>query len=386
MRAGMLLEALAGRFAVDVVIVPVSGGAVDDGWAAALARSITVVEPVDASSARRHTILQLADAALRERLAAAAPLSARVRLAPPTLANDAAGLLEPQACGALAVFVLRGYLAPFGCTLAGRLHARRIIVDLDDDDEALARSAGAHDEADAAARLARAWLGDADVVCAAAATEAREIAARYGLANVATLPNAVRQPPSRPPPPPGRAGLLFVGNLTYGPNLDAARLLADEILPIVLETHADATVELVGPHAGDLVGGPRVRVRGMVADLAPLYGAADVVVVPLRHGGGTRIKVLEAFAHQRPVVATPVAVAGLDVRDGHDVVLADSPHALAAAITALFDDPPRARKITARAVATLQRRYVQNVVAPLICDLVDGELGEREHDVAKEPN
>jgi hypothetical protein len=371
---------------VDVVIVPVSGGAVDDGWAAALGRSITVVEPVDATSARRHITLQLAEATLRERLSAAAPLSARACLAPPTLANDAAGLLEPRACGALAVFVLRGYLAPFGCTLARRLHARRMIVDLDDDDEAFARSTGAQDEADAAARLARAWLGDADLVCAAAESDAQAIAARHGLANVATLPNAVREPLRPPPPPAGRAGLLFVGNLTYGPNREAARLLADEILPIVLETHPQATLELVGPHGGDLAGGPRVRVLGMVGDLAPHYDAADVVVVPLRHGGGTRIKVLEAFAHERPLVATPVAVAGLEVRDGHDVVLADSPRALAAAVAALLDDPRRAREITAHAVATLQRRYVQNVVAPLICDTVDGELGEREPDVAKEPN
>ena len=69
---------------------------------------------------------------------------------------------------------------------------------------------------------------------------------------------------------------------------------------------------------------PGVRVAGYVEDLRPWYRGADVVVVPLRHGGGTRIKVLEAFAYRRPVVATPLAVAGLDVRDRREALLADS--------------------------------------------------------------
>jgi glycosyltransferase involved in cell wall biosynthesis len=84
-------------------------------------------------------------------------------------------------------------------------------------------------------------------------------------------------------------------------------------------------------------------------------------------------------------VATPLAAAGLAVRDGYDIVLADSPGALAAAVAALLDDPPRAAQIAEHAARTLHERYVQNAVEPLICNLVDGELVDRDQAVSKEP-
>ncbi len=382
MRAGMLLEALAGRWAVELVIVPVSGPATAGDWAAGLARSVTIVEPSNGEATRRHITAQLADAALRGRFEATAPQPARVVAAAPTLAFDACRVLHAHARQPRAVFVLRGYLAPFGCTLARGLGARRIVVDLDDDDELFARSVGAQAEADAIARVARAWLPDADIVCAAAEADARAMAARYDLASVVELPNAVRLPtgpPSKPPRGDGR--LLFVGNLTYGPNLEAARLLVEEVLPLVWREHAGVTVDIVGPHSEALRDGPQARVTGMVDDLEPYYRAADIVVAPLRHGGGTRIKVLEAFAHRRPLVATPLAVAGLAVRDGHDVLLGDSAVELARAITALLDDPARGARLARHAARTLEARYVQNVVAPMICDLVAGDpLGQGEAD------
>jgi glycosyltransferase involved in cell wall biosynthesis len=372
MRAGMLLEALASRFAVELVVVPVSGPAIEWSWAGSLARSVTIVPPVDASTAAGHLTRQLADATLRARFEQTAPLPARVIEAPPTLAEGVSRELAGRSRRPLAVLVLRGYLAPFGCTLASRLAADRVVVDLDDDDELFARSIGAHEEADAIARVARVWLPDVDLVCVAAEGEARAIAARYGLRAVVTLPNAVRPPLAAPAPPPGEGRLLFVGNLTYGPNVEAARVLVNEILPIVQRDHPGVSVDLVGRHAGTRSSAADVRVHGSVADLEPHYRAADLVVAPLRHGGGTRIKVLEAFAHERPVVATPVAVSGLAVRDGHDLLLGESPAELAHAITALLDDRQLGRRLAEQAARTLADRYVQNVVAPLICDLVAG--------------
>jgi len=111
----------------------------------------------------------------------------------------------------------------------------------------------------------------------------------------------------------------------------------------------------------------------MVEDLDPFYDRADIVVAPLIHGGGTRIKVLEAFAHRRPLVATRLAVAGLAVRDGHDVLLGDSPPELALALTSLLDNPSLGGRIADNAARTVATHYVQNVVAPLICELVSGQ-------------
>jgi glycosyltransferase involved in cell wall biosynthesis len=385
MRAGMLLEALASRCPVDLLMVPVSGPAAATAWAGGLARSLQIVGPAEGAAARRHVTLQLADATLRRRLQATAPLPLRVRAAPPTLAADAFPEATARTAPPQAVFVLRGYLAPFGCTLARRLSAKRIVIDVDDDDEQLARSSGALDEADAVARVARAWLPEADVVCAAAHNEAHAIAARYGLSAVVTLPNAVRIPARAPAPPPGDGRLLFVGNLTYAPNVEAARLLVEEVLPLVLLEHPEVTVDLVGPHAGGLPERPGVRILGMVDELEPCYRRADVVVAPLLRGSGTRIKVLEAFAHRRPLAATTVAVAGLAVRDGRDVLIGDSPQALARAIVALLDDPQAAARIVQCATRTLEARYVQNVVAPLICKLATGEPLERGEAMPEEP-
>ena len=372
MRAGMLLEALAGRFAVDLVIVPVAGPASDVSWATGLARSVVVVPPVDDSTGPEHVTAQLADATLRQRLRETAPLPARVAAAPPTLANDAHQRLDPRASSPRAVFVLRGYLVPFGCTLARRLESRRVVVDLDDDDEAFARSMGDHQEADAISRLARVWLPEADVVCAASADEARAIATRYDLPTVATLPNAVRPAPTIPPPP-GDRRLLFVGNLTYPPNLEAAHILVHEILPIVRARHPEASVDLVGPDAGAVPEADHVRVAGMVDSLEPWYRASDVVVVPLRHGGGTRIKVLEAFTYRRPVVATPLAVAGLAVTHGADVLVAESAAGLACHIGGLFDGGGRGAQLVEHAARTFDAQYAPRVIAPLVWNLIEAE-------------
>jgi polysaccharide biosynthesis protein PslH len=378
MRAGMVLEALAERCEVDLVVVPVSGVAETD-WAAGVARSLTLLSPVGGAAARPYLIRQLADPLLRERLTATAPLPERAAAVPPTLAADAMARMRAAARGARAVFVLRGYLAPFGCTLARALAAARIVIDLDDDDEAFARSSGLRDEADAIGRLARAWLPEADVVCTAAPAEATAVAERYGLRSVRALPNAVRLPARVAPQPPGAGRLLFVGNLTYPPNLEAAAVLAREILPAVRENHPYATVDLVGAHAG--LGGEasaeHVRVAGAVAELEPWYEGADVVVVPLLRGGGTRIKVLEAFANRRAVVATPAAVAGLEVHDGQEVLLGESPRELARHVTALLDDPRRAAELVAAATRTLAARYTQEVVAPAVWELVAPGATER---------
>jgi glycosyltransferase involved in cell wall biosynthesis len=367
----MHLEALAGRFAVDLVIVPVAGPASDLAWATALARSVVVVTPVDDETARKHVTAQLADATLRRRLRETAPLPARVAAAPPTLADDALRLLDTKGSPPRAVFVLRNYLAPFGCTLARRLESPRVVVDLDDDDENFGRSMGDDEEADAVARLARVWLPDADVLCAASADEARTIATRYGLTNVATIPNAVRPAPTIPPPP-GDRRLLFVGNLTYSPNLEAAHILVHEILPIVRTRYPEATVDLVGPHTGNnALEADHVRVAGLVDSVEPWYRGADVVVVPLRHGGGTRIKVLEAFAYRRPVVATACAVAGLAVTDGSDVLVAESAGELARHILELFDDGERGARLVQHATHTFDAHYSLRVISPLVCNLVE---------------
>ena len=380
MRAGMLLDALAGVAAVHLVVVPVSGPADDCSWAAARARSVTVVRPVTAASARVHLTGQLADPALRDRLGRTSPLPARVTLAPPTLAPEVVAALTGGIGSPDAVVAMRIYLAPLGITLAQLLGAGRVVVDADDDDAALLHHLGERDEAAAFERLARCWLPDADAVLAASALEAGSLATRAGLDTVGVVPNAIAVP-SGVPPAPGVGRLLFVGNLTYGPNAAAARLLADEILPMVRTRHPGATLDIVGPHDARLARlseTPGVRIPGRVPEVGPYYAGADVVVVPLRHGAGTRIKVLEAFAHRRPVVATPAAVAGLEVQPGRELMVAEAADDLVGAIGDLLDDPPRAAALVEAAADLVVARYCPAVVAPLVRAAI---LGPDNHEL-----
>jgi glycosyltransferase involved in cell wall biosynthesis len=137
----------------------------------------------------------------------------------------------------------------------------------------------------------------------------------------------------------------------------------------VREQRPDATAELVGRHdgsLGDLAALPGVHLVGAVDDVAAHYDAADVVVVPLRHGGGTRIKVIEAFAHRRPVVATPTAIAGLDAEPGQHVLVAESPDDLAQAVVDLLADPGRAAALVGQAFEFVASRYTRAVVGPLV--------------------
>jgi glycosyltransferase involved in cell wall biosynthesis len=372
MRAALLLDALAADGPVDLVIVPVSGSAESGEWLASRARRIVVVPPVHPTT-RAEVVAALGDPTRRAELRALEALPARARLAPPSSAARAASQL---ADAPRTVVVLRAYLAPFGTALAEHLGAERLVVDADDDDEGLLRARGDDTEADAHGVLAREWLARADRVLAASPIDAAAMGARYGFA-VETLPNAVARPPATGTPP-GKARLLYVGNLTYAPNVDAVRDLVTVVLPRVRAEVPGATVDLVGAHDERLPGladHDGVRLAGAVADLAPWYADADVVVVPLREGAGTRVKVLEAFAFHRPVVATVAAVAGLDVVDGVSVHVGDSPAALADHTVRLLRDPARARRTVDEAEAVLAEHYLLDVVVPRARRLLTGDEG-----------
>jgi glycosyltransferase involved in cell wall biosynthesis len=131
--------------------------------------------------------------------------------------------------------------------------------------------------------------------------------------------------------------------MQYAPNRDGVRHFAEAIFPTVRAAVPDATLYLVG-HRPPLSPSPQVVVTGRVADATPYYEAARVAVVPLRAGGGTRLKILEAMAHARPVVSTSVGCEGLDVRHGEHLLIADAPSAFAGAVIELLRSAPlRAR-------------------------------------------
>jgi glycosyltransferase involved in cell wall biosynthesis len=159
---------------------------------------------------------------------------------------------------------------------------------------------------------------------------------------VSVVPNAV-EGPDRPYDSAAAQVLLFVGSLGYEVNVDAIDVLVGQILPRILDQRPDTRLVIAGR-------GPTQEVRALaehpavdlVADapsLEPLYRAARAVVAPLRQGGGTRIKVLEAMARGTPMVLTPVAAEGLDLSDGREAFIEREPARFAACCGQLLDDP-----------------------------------------------
>jgi glycosyltransferase involved in cell wall biosynthesis len=142
---------------------------------------------------------------------------------------------------------------------------------------------------------------------------------------------------------------IFVANFAYEPNRNGLRFLLGEVLPRVWAELPDAKLALVG--AGlkqssighdeglrELFDDPRVEALGFIDDLGAAYAQARCAVVPLLQGGGTPLKLIEALAHGLPVVATPRAVAGLDVRDGEHCLVAESAKAFADALLRVLRD------------------------------------------------
>ncbi len=154
--------------------------------------------------------------------------------------------------------------------------------------------------------------------------------------------------------------ILYLGQLTYFPNVDAAELLARDVMPLVRRTHPTAELRLVGRADNRVVrlnDPPRVTVTGLVADIEPELKLAWMLVVPLRSGGGTRLKILEAFAAGMPVISTSVGAEGLDVTDGHELLIADDAASLGAAVCRLIADGHERQRLAANAFRLVQQRY-----------------------------
>jgi glycosyltransferase involved in cell wall biosynthesis len=159
---------------------------------------------------------------------------------------------------------------------------------------------------------------------------------------------------SRPPGVESANTILFIGSFIHPPNVDAAIRLAEGILPRVRVGHPDAVLQLVGdapPASIRRLAGPGVEVTGRVPDVAPFLDEATVVAVPLRMGGGMRIKVLDALAFGKAIVATPLAVEGLNLHDGRELVLAGSDEDFAVAIGELLSNAPLRQRFSENARA-----------------------------------
>jgi len=164
-----------------------------------------------------------------------------------------------------------------------------------------------------------------------------------------------------------KARLVFLGSMDWLPNIDGIGWFVREVWPRIHRQRPDCSVAIVGrkPTAEvvQLASVPGVEVTGTVADVRPWLWGATVSVVPLRIGGGTRLKVYEAMAARVPVVSTTTGAEGLDVRDGLNIRLADTPEDFAARCLELLASQPERHRLASTAWDMVNSRYSWEVVA-----------------------
>lgn len=215
-------------------------------------------------------------------------------------------------------------------------------------------------------KLAREELGAyraADGVCVCSTADQKRLAADAPSATTVVIPNAADvehlQPRQTDPAPDGRT-VLFFGLLATVPNVDGVVYFLREIWPLIAAACPDARFVVVGADPAPAIranAGPGVTIIGPVEDLRPQLAAASVVVVPLRLGSGTRLKILEAWAMARPVVSTALGAEGLGAVPGRHLLIADDPADFASAVIRVLREPGLGDELGRAGRALVSERY-----------------------------
>jgi glycosyltransferase involved in cell wall biosynthesis len=342
MRAGVALELLAEKYEVTVVHVEMWTGSPE-----------------------------IADWAWPRKKAAA------YHLVTQPVAPDAAQNLVAQQLAAArfdAVYVFRLVVAPFALQVMNLLGKLPNALDLDDDEcsrtEKFLPIRDAAGDTESAERdraelhrqrgFQRIILMRFDVSLLASEEDRDALGARYPAGRFRLLPNVVRLPEPAPRQDTARS-LLFLGTLDYLPNEDAVLYFSNAVLPLLLSSEREIDFRVVGiktpKSIQTLSTQPGVTVVGTVKDVAAEYARARLMVVPLRVGSGTRIKILEAFAFNVPVVSTSIGAAGLDLVHGVHLLIADTPEEFAAACLRLLHDDELAATLARNAHAWLRESH-----------------------------
>jgi len=206
-------------------------------------------------------------------------------------------------------------------------------------------------------------------VFVASEIEIERVREHTGVQRAELLPNISPARPFLPyHPREDQREILFVGNLGYFPNEDGVLYFCRDIYPLIRRQKGAAILfRICGfncpPSIRELDGRDDIRVSGYVQDLRSQYAQATLVVVPLRTGGGTRLKILEAFCYGRPVVSTSIGAEGLAVTSGVNILLADDPGEFARACLDILDQPTLAGKLIDGGLQLNQTRYSENAFA-----------------------
>lgn len=215
-----------------------------------------------------------------------------------------------------------------------------------------------------ARRAERALCRRFDAVVAVSADDREMLRNEYGLSDVSDVPTGVDTeyfaPADRAQREPHH--IVFTGSMDWLPNVDAMRFFLQDVLPSLRARLPDTTLTIVGrdpvPEIVQLAKAqPGVEVTGRVPDVRPYMESASAFIVPIRVGSGTRLKIYEAMAMERPVVSTTIGCEGLPVLDGQQLLVADTGEAFADALYRVLTQPELAAQLAARAAEFVRSRF-----------------------------
>jgi glycosyltransferase involved in cell wall biosynthesis len=206
-------------------------------------------------------------------------------------------------------------------------------------------------------------------IIAVSGADARAMHALYGATRVGSVPTGVDlqyfAPPSAAAP---TQDLVFLGAMDWRPNIDGLHWFVASVLPLIRRRRPDCSLTVVGRRPTAEVRrlakrDQRIHVTGTVDDVRPHLWGSAVSIVPLRIGGGTRLKIYEAMAAKIPVVSTAVGAEGLDICNGQNIAVADSPQEFAERCLQLLDDAGARRRMAANAWEQIAACYSWEVVS-----------------------
>ena len=204
---------------------------------------------------------------------------------------------------------------------------------------------------------------------------------------VHVVPNGISIPTLPLPEPTVANRLLFIGTLGYEPNIDAIRWFATDVLPRIWARRPDTMFDVAGFGSGsaveDVLSDPRCSLSESPPDLTPFYSRAAVVVAPIRIGGGTRIKILEALARGRAVVSTEFAAEGLGLRGDTDLVFANRPDEIAEQCIQLLDSPIRRGELAAIGRESVAARFDWQQIERTLPALIETAVRSRSNDAQR---
>lgn len=206
--------------------------------------------------------------------------------------------------------------------------------------------------------------------------------ANVGAVRIAVVPNGVDVNYFQPAPtstPQRPDSLVFVGDLSWYPNIGAIRFFLNEVWPLIIRDRPSASLRVAGrnppmdflDHARK---DSRIEILGFVDDIRPLVAESMVYVCPIFDGGGTKLKMVDAMAMGKPIVGHPVAAEGLGLTSGIDVLLTEDPHEMANLCVRLFDDSALRERLADAARSRAEQIFSFELIGRKLAALYSDEL------------